>query len=86
MNSDTVQLSCRSRQARRRFPSQLEFTAIRYGADTLMDSAAWALRSRPQVLRCMRRKYVRFCVELLHAIGRASRMSNEAPDGRRQRE
>lgn len=64
--------------ARRRFPSQIEFVAIRYGADTLMDSASWALRARPRALRNVRRKYTRFCVELLRAIGRASREPRNA--------
>jgi hypothetical protein len=46
---------------------------LKHGADDLMNLCKWALRDHPRALKRARKRYVRVCVQLDRAIGRAQR-------------
>jgi hypothetical protein len=45
-------------------------TALKRGADELMNRVEYTLRDKPRALARLRRRYVDFCMLLYRAIGR----------------
>jgi hypothetical protein len=56
-----------------RFPSERERTALKRGADELMQLVEWHYRLRPAQLARLRKIYARVCVQLYRALERRFR-------------